>query len=237
MAVTAETLVLAIILIAPGVIAVLIGMTIGVVEQNVSRDKLYLTSFASSLIINLIFVYILQNNYGKDISGRKAFEAVFFTQNGFNILPATILIILSIVVGIIYALTLTFDTAEYVRDILAKQTSHRRNPRQPWEGGLRNAKKVTVQLSSGDDVMGVLKEYSRLEKEKQLVLKYPQFHFQDEPNREKIIITEDQIDLVHVVSTRDREGLGSGIRSLANTIVEKVKYMFKIVYLTYDRKK
>lgn len=205
--ITAETLSLAAILIAPGVIAVLIGVTLGVVETEIGRDRLYLTSFISSIGIDVVFIWIVQNWWGRQITDRSALEAVFFGDNQFNVAAAILLFILSCALGVLYGIALTYNVAHFFRKKLAYFRSHRRNPWQPWVGGLRNAEQVMVQRKDGSDVVGILAEYSRVKKERQIVLHEPQFlEFEDSPNRRKIIIPENEIALVHILSTRNRRG-------------------------------
>lgn len=207
MPITAETLTLAALLIAPGVIAVLIGITLGVVEQEVDRDLLYLTSFVSSIGIDLVFIWIVQLTGGR-ISSREELEATFFGSTHFHIEKAVLLFALSCGFGLLYAIGLTYNLADTGRRTLARFTSHRRNPWQPWVGGLRDAKVVQVTLNDADEteVVGLLNEYSRAEKERQLVLHKPQFDFEEEPNREKVILTDDEFRHVQVRSTRQRKG-------------------------------
>lgn len=90
--------------------------------------------------------------------------------------------------------------------------SHQRNPWQPWEGGLRNAEQVMVELDNGKDIVGIITEYSRVGKERQLVLAWPKYpDFEEEPMRKKVILTEEQIGTVHVLTTRKREGISQKI--------------------------
>lgn len=227
MAITAETLTLAALLIAPGVIAVLLAITLGVVEQEIDRDQLYLTSFVSSIFIDVIFIWIVQDWWGKRVTDRSSLESVFFGETQFHVEAAVLLFVLSCGLGIIYGLFLTFNVAHVVRGIITKFTSHRRNPWQPWEGGLRNASQVMVELEDGTDVIGLLAEYSRVGKERQLVLHYPQFlEFEEGPNRKKVIIAEDEIALVHVMSTRRREGIRTKIRKKAINKWRRIKNDF-----------
>jgi len=205
--VTVETLSVAALLIAPGLLAVLIGVTLGVVEQKISRDKLYLTSFISSIFIDLIFIGIIQTFGGYQITDRASLEQVFFGTEQFNVGAAILLALVSIGLGVAYGLGLTYNISHYFREKIALYRSHHRNPWQPWVGGLRDADQVMVEMETGDDVTGRLAEFSRIEKERQLVLRSPVFpDFEDEPAREKLIITEDQITRVHVLTTREREG-------------------------------
>lgn len=208
--VTAETLSLAAILIAPGVISVLIAVTLGVVERDIGRDRFYLTSFVSSIFIDVVFIWIAQIWWGRTVTGRAELESVFFGANRFHVGAAVLLFTISCVFGLIYSVVLTYNISHFCRQKIGFLRSHRRNPWQPWEGGLRNAEQVMVQRHEGSDVVGMLSEYSRVEKERQIVLNSPQFlEFEDESNREKVIISGDEISIVHVLTTKDREGFWS----------------------------
>lgn len=205
--VTVGTLALAALLIAPGVVAVLVGVTLGVVERKISRDKLYLTSFVSSIVIDVLFIWVIQSFWNYRVTDWTALEQVFFGVERFNIEAGVLLASISLVVGVVYGIGLTYNITQFLRDKLAVFRSHRRNPWQPWVGGLRDADQVMVELSSGHDVVGILAEYSRVDKERQIVLHSPQhLDFEDAPGREKLIITEDEIALVHVLTTRERKG-------------------------------
>lgn len=217
--VTAETLTLAALLIAPGVVAVLIGVTLGVVEQEVGRDRFYLTSFISSIFIDVVFIWVVQTFGEARVTNRATLEGIFFGEQQFNVGAAVLLFILSCSLGLIYAIGLTYNTAHFSRELLGKFTTHKRNPWQPWVGGLRDAEQVMVELESGSDVVGMLAEYSRVEKERQIVLQSPVFTDLDEekPNREKIIIAEEEIQLVHVMTTRERKGLRDKVKELTKS--------------------
>lgn len=176
-----------------------------------------MTSFISSIFIDVIFIWIVQTWWGEQVTDRSALEGIFFAEQQFNVSAAVLLFVLSCMLGLVYAITLTYNTSHFLREVLGRFTSHKRNPWQPWVGGLRDAEQVMVQLKNGTDVVGMLAEYSRVEKERQLVLHSPVITnlepLDEEPNRKKMIIPEDQIALVHVMSTREREGLRDKIRS------------------------
>ncbi|WP_433628413.1 DUF6338 family protein [Halomicrococcus sp. NG-SE-24] len=215
MKLTGQTLVLAALLLAPGLIAVLIGITLGVVEQKVEEYQLYATSFVTSLLIDIVFIYLVQAQ-GDSVTGQSDLEAVFFGPERFHVESAALLLTLSALFGVAYAISLTFNVTHQARNFLTRFHGHRRNPWQPWEGALRNADQIMVELED-EDVVGRLSEYSRVEKERQIVLRSPVFpDFEEEPSREKVILTEDQITTVHVLTTKERTGLLSKIRSKAS---------------------
>lgn len=212
MKLTGQTLVLAALLLAPGLIAVLIGITLGVVEQKVEEYQLYATSFVTSLLIDIVFIYIVQT-WGTSVTGQSDLEAVFFGSEQFHVESAVLLFTLSALFGVAYAIALTFNVTHQARNLLTRFHGHRRNPWQPWEGALRDADQVMVELED-EDVVGRLSEYSRVEKERQIVLRAPVFpDYEKEPSREKVILTEDQIITVHVLTAKKRTGLLDRIRS------------------------
>lgn len=206
MPITAQTLVLASLLIAPGLIAVLIGTSLGVVEREVKQHQLYGIAFVSSLIIDIIFVWFVQIG-GPRITNQSTLENVFFTGSGFQVSAAVGLFIIATIVGIVYAVGLHFDIPDKCRGLLGHFTSCRRNPWQPWEGTLKNADQVQLELSTGHNVIGRLGEYSRVGKERQIMLQSPKFGFEDEPNRQKILIFEDDIDSVSVLTMEAQPGI------------------------------
>lgn len=120
--------------------------------------------------------------------------------------------VLSLAFGLIYGIGLTYNFPHFFRGRIALFRSHRRNPWQPWVGGLRDAEQVMIQRGGGSDVVGILAEYSRAEKERQILLVSPRFlDFEDEPNRERVLIPENEIMMVHILSTKKRKGAGSQI--------------------------
>lgn len=221
--VTGEALTLAVILIAPGVISVVIGVSLGVIEEELSREKFYLSCFISSLVILVIFIWLMQAFAGYRITDQGALESVFFRENGFNVAATVILFLLSCFLGVVYGLGLTYNISHFIRGKLAYFKSHQRNPWQPWVGGLRDAEQVMVQRNSGSDVIGILGEYSRVEKERQIVLLKPQFlDLEEEPNREKVIIAEEEIAIVHVMTTNERIGFWKVVKIKLSGLVERV---------------
>jgi hypothetical protein len=214
MPVTAQALILASLLIAPGLIAVLIGTSLGVVEREIRPYQLYGAAFVSSLIIDIIFVWFVQV-CGMQITNRSALENVFFTESGFQVIAAVGLFTIATIVGIMYAVGLHFDIPDKCRGLLGRFTSRRRNPWQPWEGTLKNADQVQLELSTGHKVIGRLGEYSRVGKERQIMLQSPQFDFENESNRKKILIFEDDIESVSILTMEARPGL---IKRIKNAI-------------------
>jgi hypothetical protein len=103
MPVTAQALILASLLIAPGLIAVLIGTSLGVVEREIRPYQLYGAAFVSSLIIDIIFVWFVQVRE-MQITNRSALENVFFTESGFQVIAAVGLFTIATIVGIMYLL-------------------------------------------------------------------------------------------------------------------------------------
>ncbi|WP_256683989.1 DUF6338 family protein [Halococcus qingdaonensis] len=218
MPITAQALVLASLLIAPGLIAVLIAITLGVVEREVTQYQLYGTAFVSSILIDVVFVWIVQVS-GKDVTGRDALENIFFTESGFQVIAAVGLFAIAIFVGVIYSIGLHFDIPDKSRALLGHFTSRRRNPWQPWEGTLKDADVVQINLSTGYDVVGRLGEYSRVGKERQIMLHSPQFDFEDEPNRMKILLFEDEIDTVSIQSIESQSGLNRRTKIFSCVII------------------
>lgn len=206
MPITAQALVLASLLIAPGLVAVLIGISLGVVERKITQYQLYGTAFVSSILIDIFFVWLVQLS-GMEITDRDALENIFFTESGFQVIAAVGLFSIAIVVGVIYAIGLHFDMADKCRALLGRFTTRRRNPWQPWEGTLKDADVVQINLSTGHDVVGRLGEYSRVGKERQIMLQSPQFDFENEPNRRKLLLFENEIDTVSVLSNETQPEL------------------------------
>ena len=222
MQLTFENLIVALLLIAPGFIAVLIAITLGVVEQNISRYMLFGSTFVSSILIDVGFIYMIQQN-GAVITGQQAIRNAFFAP-GFQTGRAVLLLALSCALGLLYSIGLILDIQERLRSMLWRFSSRRRNPWQPWEGSLNGAHVVQVVTSDEQVITGYLGEYSRVGKPRQLQILYPQWHYEDKPSgTEMILLFEEDIRRVVVVETEDRFGVFSKGSSMLENAWNKVQ--------------
>lgn len=88
--VTAESLVITAILIAPGFVAVLIGVTLGVVEREIGRDEFYLSSLISSLLIGVVFIWFIQIQWAYQITHPAELTDIFSGNKSLMSLPRSL---------------------------------------------------------------------------------------------------------------------------------------------------
>lgn len=201
-----EYILLALLLIAPGFISVLVAVSLGVIERKISETKLLISSLVSSLIIDTVFISIYQL-CGGSVETLSGTQSIFFTP---EFRPELVVLILScsLLLGIIYSIILIFDLIKTAREWLWSKNNHSRHHRQPWEGGLESAHEINIITTDKEIVNGVLSEYSRVGKEKQIVLKDPQWYDRQEEglvseNEKSVIILEDDIQRLSIITYKD----------------------------------
>lgn len=207
-----DNIFLSLLLVAPGFIAVLIAIIFGVVERDIPDSQLLGVSIVSSVIIDWIFLIIVQVVFGETIESAAAIKNLFFNPE-FRPLYVGFLLSLSVVLGLIYTIILIGDHHEHWRDNLweiLRQDERKRTPWQPWQGTLRDAYLLRVHLSEGDKISGSLKEYSRVGKPRQLALHDPEWYnpetdsFED-AGVDSIILFEDDIERVEIIMTETQK--------------------------------
>lgn len=204
MPVDPQYLVLSLLLVAPGFVAVIIAITLGVVERDLSNFTMLVVSIVSSILIDSVFLGIVYR-LGADVSNLDSIRTLFFTPI-FRPDYVFLLFGLSAGLGVVYSLGLVFDVHHRVRDRLWSLIDRKRHPWQPWEGTLRDAYMVQVITSDRELVVGKLGEYSRVNKSRQLRLEDPEWLNQDtgelEPeDSESVLLLEDDIERVYVRMT------------------------------------
>lgn len=204
-ALSPEYIILALLLIVPGFIATLIGINLGVVEREIPETRLLVTSLVSSLLIDTIFIGIYQW-CGGSVTSLSGTQTVFFTPQ-FRADLVLGLLTVSVVIGFIYAILLTYDIPKKTRQKLWSRNHYSRHHRQPWEGALENAHEINVITSDRELVNGVLTEYSRVGKERQLVLQNPSWldrssgELVDE-DEHSVVLLEDDIHRLTIITQK-----------------------------------
>jgi len=164
----------------PGFISVSIALSLGVVEQTVSRTQILFTSVLSSTLIYTPLLSSYQYSVENPVQGPEIILAVFFVPT-FQPMWVILMLSLSVLLGFIYAFVLAYDLPEFIREnIIWANRSTRRHPRQPWEGALESAELVQVLTTDDIIIRGKVTEYSRAEKDKELTIGDP--HFWDPVN-------------------------------------------------------
>ncbi|WP_394354983.1 DUF6338 family protein [Halorarum halophilum] len=201
-----EYILLALLLITPGFIATLIAISLGVVEKEVTDTELLGFSLVSSLIIDTVFIAIYQMA-GGTVSTLSSTRTIFFTPQ-FRADLVLGLLTASVALGVVYAVGLTYDVPKQIRRRLWSRNAYSRHHRQPWEGGLENAHEVCVITSDRELVNGILSEYSRVGKERQLVLENPSWLNRssgemDNHGEHSVVLLEDDIQRLSIITTKN----------------------------------
>lgn len=227
MAIVPQDITLWVLLVAPGLIAVQLAVWIGVVESTLTDSHILVASLVSSILIDTIFFAIYEAAYGP-IPDAATVERLFFTP---TFRPELVLILLtvSVLVGLAYAGLIIFDATGRLRSLAWGEGGAFRYPGQPWEGVLRGAEIVRVDTADGGIVVGRLGHYSRLDKPRELALRFPQWYDPEtgtlvDAGDESVLLFEEDIRRVTVRSRASRGGPGAppGRRSLA-ALAERVQ--------------
>lgn len=209
MPINPQYLVLSLLLVAPGFVAVIIAITVGVVERDLSNFTMLVVSIVSSILIDSVFLGIVYR-LGANVSTLDSIRTLFFTPI-FRPDFVFLLFGLSVIFGLVYSLGLVFDIHHSLRKRFWRLNDRKRHPWQPWEGTLRDAYMVQVITSDRELVVGELGEYSRVNKPRQIRLENPEWLNQDTgelspDGSESVLLLEEDIDRVFVrLSEEGRE--------------------------------
>jgi hypothetical protein len=211
MLVTPQNVIVAIFVIAPGFVATILAMSLSAVEKNLSNGRVLTISLVSSLVIDSLFLTIVQSLTTRSITGPNTVTDIFFTPN-FQPEYPLLLIVLSLLLGIVYSIGLILNlhgrTRELLWDKIRRQDGRSRDPWQPWEGTLRDAGLVKVLTSNGDVIAGKVYEFSRVNKPRQLRLFEPEVWDSDESKFEEssdeyVLLFEEDIERLYVLLTSE----------------------------------
>ena len=201
-AITPQRLILALLLIAPGFIAVFVAITIGVVEREISNGRILIVSLVSSIVVDTLFL-IIASLFGESVSTPYAFQQIIFTS-GFSPQYIGLLLLLSVGLGLVYSLTIILDLHGGVREWMWGFSDRDRFPWQPWDGMMQDSFVVQVTTSDDEVVKGFLYEYSRAERPRQLRLRSPQWFGKTDwnpPKETDVLLLQDDIDRISVLMT------------------------------------
>jgi hypothetical protein len=195
------------VLVAPGFVAVMLAVHIGVIERSISRFHVFIWSIVSSLIINIVFLSFYQTFY-QPITGPQELEALLFTPQ-FQLELVGIYAAITVGLGLLYSVELIFGSRTWLRNLLWSRSEIRRHRRQPWEGALDDANYVRVKTESDARIIGRVREYSRIGKPKQLWL--DDVYWVEEGTDElvednvsdSIVLLEEDIDRVVILNSRN----------------------------------
>lgn len=220
MAIVPQDITLWVLLVAPGLIAVQIAIWVGVVESTLTDSHMLVASLASSVLVDTVFFAVYEVVYGP-IPDVATAESLFFSP---SFRPELVLGLLavSVLVGLVYSGLIVFDATGRLRSLAWGEGGAFRYPGQPWEGVLRGAEIVRVDTADGGIVVGRLGHYSRLDKPRELALRFPQWYDPEtgtlvDAGDESVLLFEEDIRRVTVRSRASRGGPGAppGRRSLS----------------------
>lgn len=207
-ALSPEYILLALLLIVPGFISTFIAINLGVVERRVPETRLIFFSLVSSLLIDTVFIAVYQWA-GGSVTSLSGTQSIFFTPQ-FRADLVLGLLAGSVGLGLAYAVGLTYDIPKRIRRRLWSRNHYSRHHRQPWEGALENAHEVNVITSDREMVNGILTEYSRVEKERQLVLQDPSWLDQStgqlvNKDEQSVVLLEDDIQRLTIITKKEHK--------------------------------
>lgn len=200
-----DNLILAIFLIAPGFITVFTAITFGVIEREISNSRMLIISLIMSMIVDATLLTIAQL-LGRNVESPSATKAVFFEPT-FRPEYVLLLFIISFGYGFLFSELIIRDFHGKIRDNRWKNQHRIRFPWQPWESTMKESYAVKVDTSNKESVKGILLEYSRAEKPRQLRLSQPRWWDQEaedwiDEDESSVLLFSNDIERISVLMTQ-----------------------------------
>ncbi|MDS0296655.1 DUF6338 family protein [Halogeometricum luteum] len=171
MAVSSGTAVFYTVLIAPGFIAVMIGISLSAMEQSLSQFVLLIWSLVTSLFIDIAFLWSYQVIYGP-ITSLNELTGILFNPS-LKLDYLLIVFLTSVAVGGLYALGFLTDVPGRFRKTLQRNSYVTYNPRQPWENFMRDAKNIRIKTQDDQLYAGDVSEWSRAGRRREVRIENP----------------------------------------------------------------
>lgn len=197
------------VLIAPGFIAVMTAISLAAVEDRPSRFILLVACLVSSLLIDTLAVAAYQAVVGP-VTGTDQVADVFFSP-GFQWEYVLTLVVVSLLLGVIYAGLINAGVPDMARAALQSGDHVTYNPRQPWTNTLHDASRIRIKSSDDQLFIGDLVEWSRADRPKQLRIANPwRYNEQidafeqmstEEDKGPEMLFLEDDIDRVFILES------------------------------------
>lgn len=159
------------VLIAPGFVAVMTGISLAAIEDDIKQFVLLVWSLVSSLLIDTLFIGVYQLLV-EPITSFTQFQSVLFDP-AFRIDYILIIFTTSLFVGVLYAAAILIDLPGILRGILQSKMQISYSRRQPWEEFLKHANQVMVKTSDDQLYIGDVTGWSRAGREKELRISDP----------------------------------------------------------------
>jgi len=199
------------VLIAPGFIAVMTAITLAAVEDRPSRFVLLVACLVSSLLIDTLAVGIYQTAVSP-VTGVGQIAGLFFAPR-FRWEYVLGLVIVSLLIGVIYAWLINIGVPDKARGILQSGDHVTYNPRQPWTNTLHDASWIRINTSDDQLFIGDLVEWSRADRSKQLRIANPwRYNKQiddfeamstEEDRGQEMLFLEEDIDRILILDSDD----------------------------------
>ena len=195
-------------LVAPGFLAVATTITLAAVEREHSRFTLLVWSLVLSIVIDAISVFVFQSLV-RPIRSFNQMSGLLFSP-GIQVDYIFLVLILSVLIGGVGAVFILLSIPDRARQLLQSQADVVVNPRQPWANFIRETQWVRVKTSDDATFMGLISEWSRANRQKELRIEQPRILDVEEESPdfkpvggESMLFLEDDIERV-VMLTKDQ---------------------------------
>lgn len=228
-----QNLIFSLLIVVPGFIAATLATSLGVLREEVSKWRLLISSLTLSLLIDSLFLWWIQSETS-EVTSPTLIDDVFFEP---HFRPEFVfgLIGLSVAIGVIGGVVLTWNTHEKLRRLIwgLFGNNRHRHFHEPWEGVLDRAKAVEILTKEDELLFGYPRIYSDDGKERQLAIRHPYWKLPNDdewvaPNADIELLFEEDIKQISVVTTNST----SRIPRLFEWMIHKLRLISPLVYMT-----
>jgi membrane associated rhomboid family serine protease len=217
MALLPSDIIFYVVLIAPGFVAVMTAVSLAAIENDISQSVLLIWSLVSSVVIDSLFLEAYQSLEGP-IESFEALRSLFFTPF-FRADLILIILGLSVMVGVVYAVGILADLPGRLRRSIQSTAHIKYNPRQPWENFMKGARSIRIKTSDDELYTGDVVEWSRAGKPKEVRIEQPYRYSLEEEDYEwvggeSMLFLEEDIDRVMLREEDERPSVFQRITSM-----------------------
>jgi membrane associated rhomboid family serine protease len=217
MALLLSDIIFYVVLIAPGFVAVMTAVSLAAIENDISQPVLLIWSLVSSVVIDSLFLEAYQSLEGP-IKSFEALRSVFFTPF-FRADLILMILGLSVVVGVVYAVGILADLPGRLRRRIQSTAHIKYNPRQPWENFMKDARSIRIKTSDDELYTGDVVEWSRAGKPKEVRIEQPYRYSLEEADYEwlggdSMLFLEEDINRVMLREEDERPSVFQRITSM-----------------------
>lgn len=196
-------------LIAPGFVAVATTITLAAIEREHSRFTLLVWSLILSIVIDALSVLIYQSLVRPIRSFNQMYNLLF--DPGIQVEYIFFVLALSIIIGGIGAGFILLNIPDRTRQLVQSKADIVVNPRQPWANFIRETGWVRVKTADDATFAGLVSEWSRANRQKELKIEQPYIlEVDQEPPEfvpvggESMLFLEEDIDRVVMLTEDNR---------------------------------